>query len=84
MRAVQATASPACRSLDVTLSKESTMDKDRSAGVGHQVKGAVKEAAGKVTGNERLEAEGTVERAGGKVQEGVGKGKDAVRDVTGR
>ncbi|WP_428390197.1 CsbD family protein [Lichenicoccus sp.] len=58
------------------------MDKDRTTGVGHQVKGAVKQGAGKVTGNERLEAEGVAEKTGGKVQEGVGKGKDAVRDVT--
>jgi uncharacterized protein YjbJ (UPF0337 family) len=57
------------------------MDKDRVEGVGHQVKGAIKEAAGKVTGNERVAAEGKVEKAGGHVQEGVGKGKDAVRDV---
>lgn len=57
------------------------MDKDRSAGVGHQVKGALKEAAGTVTGNQDLKDEGTVERAGGKLQEGFGKGKDAVRDV---
>jgi uncharacterized protein YjbJ (UPF0337 family) len=57
------------------------MDKDRAAGVGHQVKGAVKEGAGKLAGNKRLEAEGKVEKTGGKVQEGVGKGKDAVRDA---
>lgn len=57
------------------------MDKDRGAGIVHQVKGALKEAAGTVSGDEKLKAEGTVERAGGKVQEGVGKGKDAVRDV---
>ena len=57
------------------------MDKDRTAGVGHQVKGSLKEAAGKVTGNDRLTAEGKAEKAGGKVQEGVGKGKDAVRDI---
>ena len=59
------------------------MDKNRPEGIGHQLKGAVKEAAGKVTGNEKMEAEGKIERAGGKVQEGVGKGKDALRDVTG-
>ena len=59
------------------------MDKDRPEGIGHQIKGAVKEAAGKVTGNETMEAEGTLERTGGKVQEGIGKGKDALRDVTG-
>ncbi len=57
------------------------MDKNRVDGLASQVKGAVKETTGKVTGNEQLEAEGTAEKAGGKVQEGVGKGKDAVRDV---
>ena len=57
------------------------MDEDRATGVGHQVKGALKEGAGKLTGNERLEAEGKTERAGGKIQEGVGKGKDAIRGV---
>ncbi|WP_428377305.1 CsbD family protein [Lichenicoccus sp.] len=57
------------------------MDKDRTEGIGHQVKGALKEGAGKLTGNERLEAEGKVERTGGKVQEGVGKGKDTLRDA---
>ena len=59
------------------------MDKDRPEGIGHQIKGAVKEGAGKVTGDASLEAEGKLERTGGKVQEGVGKGKDALRDVIG-
>ena len=57
------------------------MDKNRVDGLANQAKGAVKEAAGKVAGNERLEAEGTADKAGGKVQEGIGKGKDAVRDI---
>ena len=57
------------------------MDKNRVDGLANQVKGAVKEGAGKVMGNEQLEAEGVAEKTGGKVQEGVGKGKDAVRDV---
>ena len=57
------------------------MDKDRSAGVGHQVKGAVKEAAGKVTGDKKLEAEGKGEKVGGKVQNAVGGAKDTARDA---
>lgn len=57
------------------------MDKNRTTGVGHQVKGTLKEAAGKLTGDDGMKAEGKVEKTGGKVQEGVGKGKDAVRDV---
>jgi uncharacterized protein YjbJ (UPF0337 family) len=58
------------------------MDKDRSAGIGHQVKGSVKEAAGKVTGDKKLEAEGKGEKVGGKVQNAVGGAKDSVRDAT--
>jgi uncharacterized protein YjbJ (UPF0337 family) len=58
------------------------VDKDRSAGIGHQVKGAVKEAAGKVTGDKKLEAEGKGEKVGGKVQNAVGGAKDTVRDAT--
>ena len=58
------------------------MDKDRSAGIGHQVKGSIKEAAGKVTGDKKLEAEGKGEKVGGKVQNAVGGAKDSVRDAT--
>jgi uncharacterized protein YjbJ (UPF0337 family) len=58
------------------------MDKDRSAGIGHQVKGSVKEAAGKVTGDKKLEAEGKGEKVGGKIQNATGGAKDSVRDAT--
>lgn len=57
------------------------MDKDRVEGVGHQIKGAVKEAAGKVTGDKKTQAEGAGEKAAGKVQNTAGGAKDAVRDV---
>jgi uncharacterized protein YjbJ (UPF0337 family) len=58
------------------------MDKDRSAGIGHQVKGSVKEAVGKVTGDKKLEAEGKGEKIGGKVQNAVGGAKDSLREAT--
>ncbi|MBW4022515.1 MAG: CsbD family protein [Proteobacteria bacterium] len=58
------------------------MDKDRTDGIGHQVKGSVKEAAGKVTGDKKMEAEGKGEKIGGKVQNAVGGAKDSVRDAT--
>jgi uncharacterized protein YjbJ (UPF0337 family) len=57
------------------------MDKDRVEGVAHQAKGAVKEAAGKVTGDAKLEAEGQAEKAAGKVQNAVGGMKDTLRDA---
>jgi len=34
------------------------MDKDRAKGAMHQAKGAIKEGAGKVTGDAKTEAEG--------------------------
>jgi uncharacterized protein YjbJ (UPF0337 family) len=39
----------------------------------------VKEVAGKVTGNARLEAEGKVDKVAGKVQSAVGGLKDTLR-----
>jgi uncharacterized protein YjbJ (UPF0337 family) len=57
------------------------MDKDRTEGIGHQVKGAIKEGVGKVTGDARTEAEGAAEKTGGKVQNAVGGVKDTVRDA---
>jgi uncharacterized protein YjbJ (UPF0337 family) len=57
------------------------MDKDRIKGMGNKIKGEVKKSVGEMTGNTRLEAEGHADTAKGKVQELVGKAKDAVRDV---
>jgi len=56
------------------------MDKDRIEGMGKQVKGSVKEAAGKLTGDAKLRAEGKAEKVAGKIQNAVGGAKDAVRD----
>jgi uncharacterized protein YjbJ (UPF0337 family) len=41
----------------------------------------MKEAVGKATGNERLQAEGAGDRVAGKVQKGVGSMKDAAREA---
>jgi len=60
------------------------MDKDRVEGMAHQAKGAVKEAAGKVTGDTKTEAEGATEKAAGKVQNAAGGIKDKARDVADR
>jgi uncharacterized protein YjbJ (UPF0337 family) len=42
------------------------MDKDRIKGSAEQTKGAVKEAAGKVFGDKKLETEGKADKAAGK------------------
>jgi uncharacterized protein YjbJ (UPF0337 family) len=58
-----------------------TMSTNRVEGAVRQAAGATKEAAGKVTGNERLEAEGAAEKVGGKVQNTVGKAQDKLCDA---
>jgi uncharacterized protein YjbJ (UPF0337 family) len=49
--------------------------KDKVEGTFHEAKGKVKEVAGKITDNPKLEAEGTSEKIAGKVQEKIGKVK---------
>ena len=55
------------------------MDKDRIKGSAEQAKGAVKEAAGKVLGDKKLETEGKTDKIAGKIQSAVGGLKDAAR-----
>jgi len=57
------------------------MHKDQVEGAAKDAKGSIKEAAGKATGDERLEAEGVADRTAGKVQKGVGNLKDAARNA---
>jgi uncharacterized protein YjbJ (UPF0337 family) len=49
--------------------------KDKVKGTFHEAKGKVKEMAGKITDNPKLEAEGTGEKIAGKVQEKIGQVK---------
>ena len=57
------------------------MHKDEVDGVGKQVKGSVKDAVGGLTGNEKLQAEGKLDKAEGKVQQKVGEVKDDANDA---
>ena len=54
------------------------VDKDRIAGSAKQLKGTLKEVAGKVMGDAKLEAEGKADKAKGKVQNAVGGLKDTL------
>ena len=56
------------------------MDKDRIKGSADQAKGAVKDAAGKVTGDTKLQAEGKADKVKGKIENAVGGAKDTMRD----
>jgi uncharacterized protein YjbJ (UPF0337 family) len=65
--------------IDLANSEDTPMDKDRIKGSAEQIKGTVKEAAGKALGDKKLETEGKTDKAAGKVQNAVGGLKDAVR-----
>jgi uncharacterized protein YjbJ (UPF0337 family) len=57
------------------------VDHDRVEGSMEQAKGSIKEGFGKATGDQKTEAEGTAQKAAGKVQSAVGGAKDAVREA---
>lgn len=57
-------------------------DQDRIDGAARNIGGKIKETAGKVTGDEKLQAEGRADQIAGKVQNAVGGIKDSVRDAT--
>jgi uncharacterized protein YjbJ (UPF0337 family) len=55
------------------------VNKDQLAGLAKQVKGSVKQAAGRATGNRRTQVEGAADKIAGKVQKAYGDVKDKVR-----
>lgn len=55
-------------------------DHDRVEGAAKNMGGNIKEAAGKMTGDEKLKAEGRADQAEGKIQNAVGGLKDTIRD----
>jgi uncharacterized protein YjbJ (UPF0337 family) len=61
-----------------TADTEDTMKsgtRDKAEGAFHEVKGKIKEVAGKLSDNPKLRAEGTVEKLGGRLQEKIGQVK---------
>ena len=52
--------------------------RDEAEGKWHKVKGKIKEIAGKLNDDPKLEAEGTNEKIAGNVQEKIGQVKKAV------
>jgi uncharacterized protein YjbJ (UPF0337 family) len=57
------------------------MDHNRKDGGTHEIKGAVKEMVGKVTGNSSKELAGQLEKNLGKVQRKAGEAADEIRDA---
>jgi uncharacterized protein YjbJ (UPF0337 family) len=68
---------PSCQNeRTINLQKENNMKtstKDQVEGTFHEIKGKVKEAAGKLSDNPNLEGEGLGEKIAGKVQKKVGQ-----------
>ncbi len=57
------------------------MNKDQVAGRVEETKGKLKEVAGKIVGNEKLEGEGLADQAAGKVQKTYGDVKEKTKDA---
>ena len=55
------------------------MDKENIKGAADKASGAMKDAAGKLTGNDKLRAEGAMDKAKGAARETLGNAKDAAR-----
>ena len=55
------------------------MDKEHVKGALDKASGAAKEAAGKMTGDKKLEAEGKIDKAKGEARDVIGDVKDAAR-----
>lgn len=55
------------------------MDEQHLKGAADKAKGAVKDAAGKLTGDKSLQAEGKADKAAGSAREAAGDVKDAFK-----
>ncbi len=57
------------------------MDREHVKGTADKVKGGIKDAAGKVTGDKKLESGGKLDKAKGSAHNLAGDLKDAVKDA---
>ena len=58
------------------------MDREHIKGAADKARGAVKDAAGKLTGDKKLQSEGKFDKAKGAAHNAVGNVKDAARDFS--
>jgi uncharacterized protein YjbJ (UPF0337 family) len=58
------------------------MDREHVKGVADKAKGAIKDAAGKVTGDKELQVEGKLDKAKGSAHNAAGDVKDALRKAS--
>ena len=59
--------------------EEQITDKDRVEGSAKEIKGRIKEVAGKVLGDAKLESDGKAGQAAGKIQNAVAGVKDTLK-----
>jgi uncharacterized protein YjbJ (UPF0337 family) len=55
------------------------MDREHVKGAADKAKGAIKDTAGKVTGDKKLQTEGKIDKAMGSAHNAAGDVKDAIR-----
>ena len=58
------------------------MDREHIKGAADKAKGAMKDTAGKVTGDKELQSEGKLDKAKGEAHNIAGNIKDAARDLS--
>jgi uncharacterized protein YjbJ (UPF0337 family) len=58
------------------------MDREHIKGAADKAKGAVKDTAGKLTGDKKMQGEGKLDKAKGAAHEVAGNVKDAFRKAT--
>jgi uncharacterized protein YjbJ (UPF0337 family) len=58
------------------------MDREHVKGIADRAKGAIKDVAGKITGDKKLQSEGKFDKAKGAVHDAAGDIKDAFRNAS--
>jgi uncharacterized protein YjbJ (UPF0337 family) len=58
------------------------MDREHIKGAADKAKGAIKDTAGKLTGDKKLQSEGKLDKAKGSARNLAGDVKDAARDAS--
>jgi uncharacterized protein YjbJ (UPF0337 family) len=61
--------------------RNTIMDREHVKGAADKAKGAIKEGAGKLSGDKDMEIEGKIDKAKGSVHNAAGDVKDAARDA---
>jgi uncharacterized protein YjbJ (UPF0337 family) len=65
-----------------SVTQEVFMDREHIKGAADKARGAIKDTAGKLTGDKKMQSEGKFDKAKGSAHNVAGDVKDAVRDVS--